>query len=190
METISINNWRISDVEVTHNTPVFYSESINMKGNSIGTGLHRIEGKFTITVNDAQEMKRLQATLLNIRGQLNPFMLDLGSDHGWFNPFTVPNATNILNSSQVLIGSTSMGLNSNQIPVGSYFTFPNDTKVYMVTAASGNNYNFFPAARFTVAATSRINFTNPQLKVRLEGNSFTIKQGRAESITLSFKEVL
>lgn len=190
MQTISVNDWMISDVEIQHDTAVFYSESINMKANSIGTGLHRILCKFTITVSTAEETKKLQALLLNIRGQLNPFELDLGSSSGWFNPFTTPNTGTVLNTVQVLQGSTTMTLNNNQIPEGSYFQFPSDTKVYVVTAKSGNTYNFFPAARITVPATSKVNFTNPRIRLRLDGNSFSMKQGRAESITLNAKEVL
>lgn len=190
MQTISVNDWMISDVEISHETPVFYSESINMKGNAVGTGLHRIICKFTITTETAAETKRLQALLLNIRGQLNYFELDLGSVDGWFNPLTTPNATNVLNTAQVLQGATTMTLNNTTIPVGSYFQFPSDTKLHMVTGASGSNYNFFPAARFTTAGTSRINFSNPRLRLRLDSNSFSMKMGRAESITLSAKEVL
>lgn len=191
MQTISVNDWMISDVEIQHDTPVFYSESINMKGNAMGTGLHRILCKFTITTETAEETKKLNALLLNIRGQLQPFELDLGSVDGWFNPLTTPNATNVLNTAQVLQGATSMTLNNTTIPVGSYFQFPNDTKLYVVTAkASGSNYNFFPAARFTTAATSRINFSNPRLRLRLDSNSFSMKMGRAESITLNAKEAL
>ncbi len=190
MQTISVNDWLISDVEISHETRVFYSESINMKGNAMGTGLHRILCKFTITVETAADTKKLNALLLNIRGQLSPFELDLGSIHGWYNPLTTPNATNVLNTSAVAQGATTMSLNNTTIPVGSYFQFPNDTKLYMVTAASGSNYNFFPAARFTTAATSRINFSNPRLRLRLDSNVFSMKMGRAESITLSAKEVL
>ncbi|MNR19747.1 hypothetical protein D3C85_1365560 [compost metagenome] len=180
----------ISDVEISHETPVFYSESINQKGNAMATGLHRLIVKFTITTETAAETKKLNALLLNIRGQLQPFELDLGSVDGWFNPLTTPNATNVLNTAQVLQGATTMTLNNTTIPEGSYFQFPNDTKLYVVTAKSGSNYNFFPAARFTTAAASRINFSNPRLRLRLDSNSFTMKMGRAESITLSCKEVL
>ncbi|WP_349918167.1 hypothetical protein [Aeromonas veronii] len=190
MQTISVNDWFISDVELTQETPVFYSESINQKGNAIGTGLHRILCKFTITTETAADTKLLQALLLNIRGQLSPFELDLGSVYGWFNPLTTPNATNVINTAQVLQGSTTMTLNNTTIPEGSYFQFTNDTKLYVVTTKSGSNYNFFPAARFTTAATSRINFSNPRLRLRLDSNSFSMKMGRAESITLSAKEVL
>lgn len=190
MQTISVNDWMISDVEISHETPVFYSESINMKGNAVGTGLHRIICKFTITTETAADTKRLNALLMNIRGQLSPFELDLGSVDGWFNPLTTPNTTNVLNTSQVLQGATTMTLNNTTIPIGSYFQFPNDTKLYVVTASNGNNYNFFPASRFATATTSRINFSNPRLRLRLDSNSFSMKMGRAESITLSCKEVL
>ncbi|NEX81742.1 hypothetical protein [Aeromonas rivipollensis] len=190
MQTISVNDWMISDVEISHETPVFYSESINLKGNAIGTGLHRLIVKFTITTETAADTKRLQALLLNIRGQLSPFELNLGSVDGWFNVLTTPNATAVLNIAPVLQGATSMTLNNTTIPVGSYFQFPNDTKLYMVTASSGSQYNFFPAARFTTAGTSRINFSNPRLRLRMDTNAFSMKMGRAESITLSCKEVL
>lgn len=190
MQTISVNDWMISDVEIQQDTPVFYSESINQKGNAIGTGLHRLIVKFTITTETAADTKRLQALLLNIRGQLSPFELDLGSVDGWYNPLTTPNATNVLNTTQVLQGATTMTLNNTTIPVGSYFQFPSDTKLYVVTASSGSQYNFFPAARFTTAATSRLNFSNPRLRLRLDSNAFSLKMGRSESITLSAKEVL
>lgn len=190
MQTISVQDWLISDVEISHETPVFYSESINMKANSIGTGLHRILCKFTLTTETAADTKKLNALLLNIRGQLSPFELDLGSVDGWFNPLTTPNTQNVLNTAQVLQGATTMTLNNTTIPVGSYFQFPADTKLYMVIASSGSQYNFFPAARFTTAATSKINFSNPRLRLRLDSNSFSIKMGRAESITLNAKEVL
>ncbi|WP_288212540.1 hypothetical protein [uncultured Aeromonas sp.] len=190
MQTISVNEWLISDVEIQHDTAVFYSESINFKGNAMGTGLHRILVKFTITTETAEDTKKLNALLLNIRGQLQPFELDLGSVDGWFNPLTTPNTANVLNTAQVLQGATTMTLNNTTIPEGSYFQFPNDTKLYVITAKSGSNYNFFPAARFTTAATSRINFSNPRLRLRLDSISFSMKMGRAESITLSAKEVL
>ncbi|MGY3856835.1 hypothetical protein [Aeromonas intestinalis] len=190
MQTISVQDWAISDVELTQETPVFYSESINQKGHALSTGLHRILCNFTVTISTQEDSKKLNALLLNIRGQLSPFELDLGSVDGWFNPLTTPNATNVLNTSQVLQGSTTMTLNNTSIPEGSYFQFPNDTKLYVVTAKSGSNYNFFPAARFATVVTSKINFSNPRLRLRLDSNSFTMKMGRAESITLSAKEVL
>ncbi|MGL6462401.1 hypothetical protein [Aeromonas hydrophila] len=190
MKTISVQDWIISDVEVSQDTPVFYSESINQKGNAFGTGLHRLLVKFTITVETAEDTKRLNALLLNIRSQLNPFELDLGSTAGWFNPFTTPITGNVLSTTIIPAGSTTMTLNNTAIPIGSYFQFPDDTKLYVVTEASGSNYNFFPAARIQVPATSRINFSNPRIRLRLDGNSFSLKQGRAESITLNAKEVL
>lgn len=57
MQTISVNDYLISDVEISHESPVFYSESINMKGNAMGTGLHRILVKFTITTETAADTK-------------------------------------------------------------------------------------------------------------------------------------
>ena len=190
MQTISVLDWIISDVEVSQETPVFYSESINQKGNALGTGMHRILCKFTITVSAPEDSKKLNALLLNIRGQLSPFELDLGSTAGWFNPLPTANATNVLNTAQVLQGATTMTLNNTTIPEGSYFQFQNDTKLYVVTAKTGSNYNFFPAARFTIPATSKLNFSNPRLRLRLDSNSFSMKMGRAESITLNAKEVL
>lgn len=187
MKTISVNDWNISDVAIEQETPTFFSESINYKGSSIGTGLHRFSVKFSITTDTDSDVRRLNALLLSLKGQQETFLLDLGTDNHWFNPMTV-DVPNVVNTAKILVGSVSMNLSNTQIPEGTFFQFPNNSKVFVITERSGNQYNFYPACRTEVPATSQINVRNPKLKLRMTKNSFTMKMGRAETIGFECKE--
>lgn len=188
MKTISVQDWNISEVEIEQITPTFYSESLNFKGSSIGSGLHRFTVSFRITTDTDADLRRLNALLLSLKGQQEVFDLDLGTDSHWFNPMTVPNSQGTLTTNQILTGATKMQLSTTIIPEGAFFQFPNDTKVFVITGKSGNQYDFYPACRSTVPATATLNFTNPRLRLRMDKNSFSMKMGRAEYINLSAKE--
>ncbi|MGU5759744.1 hypothetical protein [Aeromonas hydrophila] len=188
MKTISVNDWLISEVEIESITPTFYSESLNFKGSSIGTGLQRFTVSFRITTDTDSDARRLNALLLSLKGQQETFELDLGTNSSWFNPMTVPNSQGTLCTAQILTGATRMQLSTAQIPEGAYFQFPNDTKVFVITGKTGNQYEFYPACRSTVPAASQINFTNPRLRLRMDKNSYSMKMSRAQYITLSAKE--
>ena len=189
--TISVDDWRISNVSVESITETFYSESIQGKGNSIGTGQHRYKIKFSITLNTADEVRAFEALMLQIRGQQNPFYLDLGDESNWFNPFSIPLSGSILTTVPASTGNNTISINNTLlIPVGAKFTQPNDTKVYQVIGKSGSSITIFPSLRFPLSTGTVLNFRNPQPYLRLNSNSFTLTYERAQEISLTALEVL
>ncbi|MGL4843965.1 MAG: hypothetical protein ACRC2Y_05015 [Aeromonas veronii] len=184
----------ISDVSVTHEIPTFSTTAINGVTTTKGRGLHFIKASATVTLVGVEDIKRFSALMLNIKGRLNPFRLSLqdSSDgKGGCNPLYT-NASPIL-SNDIGIGAVSMVLGgfSGVIPAGSFFQFPNDSKIHCLTADAKPNQEarFFPAARVPATAKSRLNFS-PVPLMRLEADSFDVSFERAKSVTLKMVEVL
>lgn len=184
----------ISDVKVKHNTPNFYTESINGKANAKSRGLHSLEVQAKITLVNSDDIKKFQALMLRIRGRLNPFKLSLQDStdgKGFCNPLFTQVSPMLGND--ITIGQTKMVLTgfSGVIPAGSVFTFANDTKTHVILndVKPNQEAEFFPAVRSTNANKSRLNFS-PEIFVRLDGDSFEVSYDNAKEITLKMKEVM
>ncbi|WP_068871995.1 hypothetical protein [Edwardsiella tarda] len=194
MTIISDAEYLISSVSVEHTTSNFYTESTNYKGNAKGRGLHRMKFEFTIHMADADDIKKVEALMLRIRGRLNPFKLslqDATDAKGDCNPLYHP--AKPLLTAPAGIGNKTITINnfSGVIPAGSKFQFPNDTKVYTLLedARTGKTVEIFPHVRIAHDAKSQLNFS-PVPVLRLTGDSFTVNYERASELKLSALEVL
>lgn len=193
-QTLSDNDFIISDVSVTNHTPNFYTESLNFISNTKGRGLHLLEVECTVTLVNEDDIRRFNALVLKVRGRLNPFklsLLDKTDGKGYCNPFHY-NSTPLI-ANPLTIGNNKMVLSgiSGTIPAGSMFQFANDTKVYTLLDEARNNQSieFFPATRQPHQMKEKLNFSVEPL-VRLEDDSFKVKYASAQSITLKMREAL
>lgn len=184
----------ISDVSVTNLTPNFYTEASNFKGNSQSRGLHQLEIDFTVNLINQDDIKRFNAFMMKARGRLNPFHLSLQDEtdgKGSCNPLFT-NANPFI-AAEVNTGNTTITLAGfiGTIPAGSYFQFPNDTKVYMLLddAKPNKSVEIFPASRINHSLQERLNFA-PAPLVRLEDDEYTVKYENATSINLKVREAL
>ena len=191
---LSDSDFIISDVNVTNLTPNFYTEASNFKGNSKSRGLHQLEIDFTVTLINQDDIKRFNALMMKARGRLNPFVLSLqGSTDGknYCNPLFTD--ANPFLAHEVAIGNTTITLAgfSGVIPAGSYFQFPNDTKVYMILddAKPNSSVEIFPASRIKHTVKERLNFA-PEPLVRLDSDEYSIQFENATEVKLKVKEVL
>ncbi|MGL4763837.1 MAG: hypothetical protein ACRC2N_02165 [Aeromonas sp.] len=184
----------ISDVAIEHNTPNFYTESINGVGNAKSRGLHSLTITATVTLVDALDIKKFQALMLRIRGRLNPFRLslqDATDGKGYCNPLHTDAAPMLSNALTVGNNAMVIGGFSGSIPAGSVFQFPNDSKCHvLLTDAKPNQaVEFFPAVRVAHDVKARLNFS-PVPLMRLDGDTFELTTDKAKSITLKMKEVM
>ncbi|MGF1787091.1 hypothetical protein L4D00_14950 [Photobacterium swingsii] len=191
---LSDADYIVSDVSVSHSTPNFHTESLNMVSNTMSRGLHQLEVQFKVHLVNADDIKRFQALMLNIRGRLNPFKLSLQDQtdgKGQCNPLYT-NAKPLL-SNALAIGNNKMVLSgiSGTIKAGSMFHFPNDAKVYVLLEDAKNNQtvSFFPSTRQAHEVKERLNFSVEPL-LRLEDDSFKLTYSNASEITLNAREVL
>ncbi|WP_429142592.1 hypothetical protein [Aeromonas veronii] len=191
---LSDNDFIISNVSITHETVNFFTESVNYIGNAKSRGLHRLGVEFTVTLVDANDIKKFEALMLRIRGRLNPFKLSLQDQtdgKGTCNPlFTdvspmLSNAVSIGNNKLVLSGFSGV------IPAGSKFQFPNDEKVFTVLNDTKPNQEceIFPAVRVAHEVKAKLNFS-PVPLLRLSGDEFTVSYDKAREITLKAMEAL
>lgn len=184
----------ISDVKVKHNTPNFYTESINGKANAKSRGLHSLEVQAKITLVNADDIKKFQALMLRIRGRLNPFQLSLQDNtdgKGFCNPLFTPVSPMLAND--ITIGQTKAVLSgfSGVIPAGSIFQFANDSKTHVILndVKPNQEAEFFPAVRSNNAIKTKLNFA-PVLLVRLDSDAFEVSYERTKEITLKMREVM
>ncbi|KFA99235.1 hypothetical protein [Vibrio sp. ER1A] len=191
---LSDNEFIISDVKVKHNTPSFYTESINGKGNALSRGLHSMEIEAKITCINDLDIKKFEALMLRIRGRLNPFKLSLQDStdgKGYCNPLFTD--VKPMTATAVSIGQTKLTLSgfSGEIPAGSKFQFPNDSKVYVLLtpALPNREVEIFPAVRFAQVIKTRMNFS-PEPLVRLNGDVFDIQYANGAEYSLKMKEVM
>ncbi|WP_339009395.1 hypothetical protein [Aeromonas popoffii] len=183
----------ISDVELMEETPNLLTQSSNYTTNTRSRGLHRMGFKLNVYLATDHDVKAFRAFWLNVRGRLNPFVLDLMpigfslDEKPWYNPLytDVRNATV---ASPIAVGGTSMTLAgvSSTIPAGSVFTFPNDSKIHTLLsdAKANQSVEFFPAARNVVAESAVLNF-NPKPVLRLEEDKTEITLAKGTSVKLS-----
>ncbi|ELH4810062.1 hypothetical protein Q9X96_003095 [Vibrio vulnificus] len=192
--TLKDSDFIISDVNVNHLTPNFYTEASNFKANAQSRGLHQLEIDFTVTLINAADIKRFSAFMLKARGRLNPFVLDLqdstdGKGHN--NPLFTD--VKPMLSHPVEIGNNTIQLTSfsGTIPAGSMFQFPNDTKVYVILddVKSNQTVEIFPASRIKHEAQERLNFS-PTPLVRLADDEFSTKYENASELKLKVREEL
>lgn len=183
----------ISNVQLKHNTPVFYNESISLVGSSKDRGMHRIEGSFDVTMYTEASKRSFEAFLLKARGRLNTFKLPIST--GRFVSSTVqsnPTLDGVHN-----IGSTSLILNafSGSISAGDLFNVINDNKSYMALddLTSFGTIEIYPPLRKLSPDNAQLNFVDPYVLIRLESDIQMIdytESGNIHVCTLNFKEAL
>ncbi|WP_347368029.1 hypothetical protein [Vibrio vulnificus] len=191
---LSDSDFIISDVEITNITPNFYTEASNMKGNAKSRGLHQLEIDFKVSLVDQHDIKRFNAFMMKARGRLNPFHLSLQDPtDGRHNNNPLYTDAKPMLTNEVVIGQNTINVAgfSGVIPAGSYFQFPNDTKVYMILddARPNRSVEIFPASRIKHALNERLNFA-PEPLVRLEDDEFTVKYQNATQVSLKVREVM
>ena len=191
---LSDSDFIISDVAIEHNTPNFYTESINGVGNAKSRGLHTLSVAATVTLTDATDIKKFSALMLRIRGRLNPFRLslqDATDGKGYCNPLHTDVAPMLSNALTVGQNRMVLGGFSGVIPAGSIFQFPNDSKTHVLLndVKPNQEAEFFPAIRVAHEVKSRLNFS-PVPLVRLDGDTFELTFDKAKTITLKMKEVM
>ncbi len=191
---LSDTDFIISEVSVSHDTPNFYTESINGVGNAKSRGLHTLSVTATVTLTDAIDIKQFSALMLRIRGRLNPFRLslqDATDGKGYCNPLHTDVAPMLSNALTVGQNRMVLGGFSGVIPAGSIFQFPNDSKTHVLLndVKPNQEAEFFPAIRVAHDVKSRLNFS-PVPLVRLDGDTFELTFDKAKTITLKMKEVM
>lgn len=189
---LSDNDFIISDVKVEHVIPSFYTEGINFVGNALSRGLHRLNFECEVHFADENDIRKFQALMLRIGGRFSPFQFslqDTTDGKGFFNPLSLESQARL--SQDLTIGSKTMNLVgiSGDIPEGTMFQFPNDTKVYTITLRSRNTAMFYPALRTNQVAGSELNF-KPVPTVRLSEDKFRLAYEKGSSIGLKMVEAL
>lgn len=180
----------ISNLQIKHDTPVFYNESINRKGTSYDRGVHQLKGSFDLTISTENDQRRFESFLLNIRGRFNPFYLDLGKRF----------STNV--NDLFLDGSHSIGqsqltfdLGAGVIPNGTVFNLANDDKVYMMIQdyLHASPVNIYPPLQKAQPNGAPAAFRNVKVLARLESDVQMIdyeESGLVHTITLNWIEAL
>lgn len=183
----------LSNVNVIHEIPNFKTTSMNRIVKVKGRGIHVFKGNIDVTIGgDVRTQKRYNSFLTKAQGSLNPFELDLSmhfkSEHMTENPTTL---------NAIDIGATKMTLGTfvGEVYEGSYFTLPNDSKIYVAQndATSGQELSFFPAARQSVLQNGEINFISPVIKARFVGDvqsQSMVENGLILEATLDWEEAM
>lgn len=177
----------ISNLTITHNTPVYYNESLSLIGSSKDRNIHRLEGSFDVTVSGDSDTKKLEAFLLRVRGRGKPFKLQLGKR---FTSTTVIPSPIITLEFNEAVGSNilraSAGTFSGSISAGDMFNIAGDTKIYTVlddVANTTENFEIFPPVRTLAPENTALEFINPTILVRLDGDTQTLSYDEGGLIT-------
>lgn len=181
----------ISNVQITHNTPNFHTESLSMKSKAKSRGIHRIEGSFDITIDGLKAQKQWTAFLLKLQGRLNSFELDLPlhfKTELYQNP-TLATAASIGNNQLNLSGIIET------IDAGSCFKLLNDDKTYYVLndVETDGLVSVYPALRQAQLIGTELDFKTPKLLVRLDDDAPIItyeESGKIITQTVRFVEAL
>ena len=156
----------VSDIILTHNTPAYYTESLNLAGRSIDRGIHRVDGSFTVTTESNADKRALEAFLLKVRGRLNPFYLDLPDR---FKSDTVLSSFIQANVAGTAGDNTiSLDAFSGSIAAGDMFNILNDDKTYLALSdlTGSGTIDIFPPVRKNFVDNSQLDFLTPKLLVR------------------------
>ncbi|HDX8393487.1 TPA: hypothetical protein RQN07_002766 [Aeromonas dhakensis] len=190
-KTVSVNDWLISDVKVSETMPTFYTESINMKGNAEGSGLHRFNFEFSINFRNQKDLLKWSGIMTGLRINASPFYFDAGTDVSYMNPLS-NGINNIVTLANIVPkGAVKMNINNQGVvDIGNVFQFQGDTKLYRVTDKDNASISFFPPARVRSDAAQPVNFFNPKPLLRLDLGDIRIDYGSTSKISLSAKEVL
>jgi hypothetical protein len=156
----------VSDIILSHNTPVYYTESLNLSARSIDRGIHRIEGTFTVTTETNANKRALEAFLMKIRGRLNPFYLDLPDR---FKSDTVTSTFITANVAGTAGDNTiSVDAFSGSISSGDMFNILNDDKTYIALSdlSGAGTIDIFPPVRKNFADNTQLDFLTTKILVR------------------------
>lgn len=174
----------ISDVTVTENIPVFKTKSLDGRQRIKHRGIHFLSGSFDVTFEDVDDVKAWRGFIVKSRGGQEDFNIDLPMH------FKTDVPANPVTLGSVGIGATSCtitGAFAGTIPAGSYFTLPNDKKVYVTEddITTGSTFNFFPGSHVVQPSGSAIEFINPVITAQLEDNNQEIDYASGDIVVTS-----
>jgi hypothetical protein len=155
---------------LTHNTPAYYTESLNLSGRSIDRGIHRVEGTFIVTTETSADKRVLEAFLLKVRGRLNPFYVDLPDR---FKSETVTSTFVEANVAGTAGDNTiSVDAFSGSIAAGDMFNILNDDKTYIALSdLTGAGFlEIFPPVRKNFVDASQLDFLTTKMLVRFRAD--------------------
>jgi hypothetical protein len=187
------SNLIVSDIILAHNTPSYYTESLNLGSKSIDRGIHRVEGTFTVTTDTNANKRALEAFLLRVRGRTNPFFLDL--------PDRFKSATVLSTFIEVDAAGTSgdntisVGPFSGSIAAGDMFNILNDDKTYIALndLTGAGTIDIFPPVRRSFVDNSQLDFLTTKMLVRfredIQSVSYTFG-GLIHTSTFNWMEAL
>ena len=179
------SNLNISNITLSHNTPVYYNESLNFIGGGTDRALHRLEGTFDVFVDDTISQRALEAFLLKVRGRLNPFYLEFGtrfiSETVTSNLITVTAA----GTSGDTVVSTDVFAGS--ISAGDMFNITNDEKTYVALDdhSGAGDLSIYPPVRKDFISSINLDFLTTKIAARLTGDIQTINYGHGGLIHTS-----
>lgn len=191
-QLLSVDDYAIGKVKIEQTTPNFYTETVSGRVRAYSRGLHTLQFKFEVWLPYDTDVKKMNSFMMNCRGRLNPFTLDLGTSSDWFNPLTSP-ARRITLGANAGVGQTNLVVigQTSAISPGEYFQMPNDTKLYVVLNKNGQTLEIFPPLLIAHKATETLDFENPRPLLRLEKDNFTLDfDGRGKTISIEAKEVI
>ena len=184
------SNLIISNVQIKHDTPVFYNESINRKGNSYDRGVHQLKGSFDVTIQTEEHQRAFESFLIKARGRLNPFYISLGKRFS-------TNINNLFLDGIHSIGQNQLGfgLGVGTIYDGTMFTLANDDKVYMTVQdyTHAQPIEIFPPLRKAQPDGAAATFRDIKVLARLESDIQMVdyeEAGLMHTSTLNWIEVL
>jgi hypothetical protein len=160
------SNLIVSDIILAHNTPAYYTESLNLGGRSIDRGIHRIEGSFNITTDSSANKRGLEAFLLRVRGRTNPFFLDLPDrfkSDTVLSTFVQANAAGTAGDNTISVDAFS-----GSIAAGDMFNLINDDKTYIALGdlTGAGTIDIFPPVRKSFVDNTQLDFLTTKILVR------------------------
>ncbi|HHG3075762.1 TPA: hypothetical protein ACPVXB_001020 [Vibrio parahaemolyticus] len=183
----------VSDVKVKSYTPNFTTKSINGKVNAKSRGIHQLEFSWKIHLVDEKDIRKFNALMLKIRGQLNPFTLSLIDNTdgaGYCNPLVTDK--NIKLTHEADVGSNHIQVSTvGIIEAGTMFQLPNDTKVYTILdeLRSTGSVEIFPAIRVSHPANTTLK-TSVEPLLRLSEDVYEVSYGKAVEVSFKAMEEL
>lgn len=188
--TLSVNDYLISNVNVTHFTPQFFSTSVNLKDRAKDRDLHQLKITFDVTLGDDAKKRSFESFLMKAKGRLNTFYLDLGDR---FNSNTATDTP--LTSSSVAAGVNQVPIDSftGSIIDGDMVQFLNDSKIYIATntVTTSGLLSITPSLRVNQTNNSPLTLeTKPEVRIDTDEVQIDYGQGIVHTFSMSVIEVL
>ncbi len=188
------SNLIISNVTLSHNTPTYYSESLDFKSKSVDRGIHRLEGTIDVTTNNNAEKRALEAFMLKVRGRANPFYIDLPDRFKSNTVISANISTNVAGNPGD--NTIAVGAFIGNISAGDMFTILNDNKTYVVLddkLPGAGLINIYPPLRKGFVSGTPLDFNTNKIYARFRQDTQTISYtngGLIHTSTLAWMEAM